>query len=211
MSKGRVSCPKLGALPDAAHANLRGRAHILSVTVDANKEPLNKTLTNMGISLGVSRKQSKHAAQIAIEEMNGHRKALSTTNPQNRKLTILLLSHPYILHDDYLTSPILRKLEDMNINVYKLPFPEGDKAPDLSAWDTCSSMHQTLIDLNPQDVSGVIQLSSFNCGCDSIMVEFYREVMQEKKINYMVLIMDEHSAQSGVETRLEAFVDSMGW
>jgi predicted nucleotide-binding protein (sugar kinase/HSP70/actin superfamily) len=72
-------------------------------------------------------------------------------------------------------------------------------------------MHQTLIDLNPHDVQGVIHLSSFNCGCDSIMVEFFRELLRDKKTPYMVLIMDEHSAQGGFETRLEAFVDSMGW
>jgi predicted nucleotide-binding protein (sugar kinase/HSP70/actin superfamily) len=99
----------------------------------------------------------------------------------------------------------------MNIHVYSLPFPEGDKAPDLSTWDTCSGMHQTLIDLKTRDVAGVIPLSSFNCGCDSIMVEFFRELLREKKINYMVLIMDEHSALGGLETRLEAFVDSMRW
>jgi predicted nucleotide-binding protein (sugar kinase/HSP70/actin superfamily) len=43
------------------------------------------------------------------------------------------------------------------------------------------------------------------------MVEFFRELLREKKINYMVLIMDEHSALGGLETRLEAFVDSMRW
>ena len=237
MMKGRVSCPKLGALPDAAHANMRGRAKILSITVDANMEPLDKTLANLGVNLGVDRKRSRSAAQAAIYEMNLHRartnsagalsnifsarktkkidsnvpKALSTGSQQADQPRILLLSHPYILHDDYLAGPIRRKLEDMNIDVYTLPFPEGDKAPDLSAWDTCSRMHQTLIDLNPHDVQGVIHLSSFNCGCDSIMVEFFRELLRDKKTPYMVLIMDEHSALGGFETRLEAFVDSMGW
>jgi predicted nucleotide-binding protein (sugar kinase/HSP70/actin superfamily) len=211
MKKGRVSCPKLGALPDAAQANLRGRARILSVTVDANREPLDKTLTNLAVRLGIDRKRSKHAAQAAIKEMKQYRITLSADTPQGDQARILLLSHPYILHDDYLVGSVRRKLEDMNIDVYTLPFPESDKAPSLSAWDTCSSMHQTLLDLDPHDVAGVIHLSSFNCGCDSILVEFFREVLQDKKISYMVLVMDEHSAQSGVETRLEAFVDSIGW
>jgi predicted nucleotide-binding protein (sugar kinase/HSP70/actin superfamily) len=72
-------------------------------------------------------------------------------------------------------------------------------------------MHQALIDLKPREVTGVIHISSFNCGCDSIMVEFFRELLQEKQIPYLVLVMDEHAAQNGVETRLEAFVDSMRW
>lgn len=211
MTKGRVSCPKMGALTDVAHANMRGRATILSLTVDANREPLDKTLANLGRQLGVDRKRSKSAAQAAIREMDLRRKTLSVSTPQRDKLRMVLLSHPYILHDDYLVGPIRRKLEHMNIDVCTLPFLEGDKAPDLSAWDTCSRMHQNLIDLKTHDVAGIIHLSSFNCGCDSIMVEFFRELLREKKTNYMVLILDEHSALGGLETRLEAFVDSVGW
>lgn len=211
MMKGRVSCPKLGALTDVAHANLRGRAEILGFTVDENQEPLQSTLLKLGMSLGIDRKRSRMAAQQAVEAMHARQKTLSANVSQSDRPRILLLSHPYILHDEYLSGPIHRKLEDMNMNACTLPFPESGTAPDLSSWDACCKMHQALIDLDPHDVAGVIQLSSFNCGCDSIMSEFFREILKEKGIPYMVLIMDEHSAQGGLETRLEAFVDSMGW
>ena len=211
MLKGKVSCPKLGALPDVAHANLRGRAEILSFNIDENREPLGKTLSNVGISLGINHKRSKMAAQEALETMNAHRKTLDTDIGRGDCPRILLLSHPYIIHDEYLAEPIRRKLEEMNIEVCFPPAFVYDKTPDLSAWDTCSRMHQTLIDLDPLEIKGVIQISSFNCGCDSIMVEFFRDVLREKKIFYMVLIIDEHTALGGLETRLEAFVDSMGW
>jgi predicted nucleotide-binding protein (sugar kinase/HSP70/actin superfamily) len=211
MMRGRVSCPKLGALPDAAQANLRGRAEILSRTVDVNREPLDKTLADLGIRLGIVHNRSQQAAQAALAEMNRRRTALSAGRPQDDRPCFLLISHPYILHDEYLIGPIRGKLEEMNIAVNTLPFHEGDQAPDFSSWDTCSRMHQALIDLKPREVAGVIHISSFNCGCDSIMVEFFRELLQEKKIAYLVLVMDEHAAQNGVETRLEAFVDSMRW
>jgi predicted nucleotide-binding protein (sugar kinase/HSP70/actin superfamily) len=72
-------------------------------------------------------------------------------------------------------------------------------------------MHHHLQELNPADCAAVIQLTSFNCGCDSIVMEFHREILKNKGIPYMILVMDEHSAQAGIDTRIEAFVDSTRW
>ena len=211
MMKGRCSCPKLGALPDVAYAHLRDRAKILSFTIDENREPLIKTVTNLGVSLGIHRGHSKMAAQEAMELMHARRRTIGSDSGGGASNRILLLSHPYIIQDEYLVGPILRKLEDLNMIVFSPATSESGQPPELSAWDSSSLMHQTLMDLDPDSLSGVIQLSSFNCGCDSIMVEFFRELLRDKMIPYMVLVMDEHSAQGGLDTRLEAFVDSMEW
>ena len=42
-------------------------------------------------------------------------------------------------------------------------------------------------------------------------MEFHREILKNKGIPYMTLVMDEHAALAGIETRLEAFVDSTRW
>jgi benzoyl-CoA reductase/2-hydroxyglutaryl-CoA dehydratase subunit BcrC/BadD/HgdB len=42
-------------------------------------------------------------------------------------------------------------------------------------------------------------------------MEFYRGLLKDKGIPYMALVMDEHTAPAGLETRLEAFVDSIRW
>jgi predicted nucleotide-binding protein (sugar kinase/HSP70/actin superfamily) len=44
-----------------------------------------------------------------------------------------------------------------------------------------------------------------------MLIDTYRTEIQKKKIPYLVLILDEHSGQAGLETRLEAFIDSTGW
>ena len=43
------------------------------------------------------------------------------------------------------------------------------------------------------------------------MLETSRSVLKEKSIPFIVLIIDEHSALAGVDTRLEAFIDSVRW
>ena len=44
-----------------------------------------------------------------------------------------------------------------------------------------------------------------------MMIEIFRNILKEKNIPYMVIILDEHTAQAGTDTRLEAFVDSLEW
>jgi predicted nucleotide-binding protein (sugar kinase/HSP70/actin superfamily) len=55
---------------------------------------------------------------------------------------------------------------------------------------------------------GVIHLVSFECGPDSLLqslLEF--ENRQRQDIPYVPLILDEHTGEAGLVTRLEAFID----
>ena len=52
-----------------------------------------------------------------------------------------------------------------------------------------------------------IYVSNFSCGPDSFLTTFFKELMRGKPA--LVLEIDEHSADAGVITRLEAFFDSV--
>jgi predicted nucleotide-binding protein (sugar kinase/HSP70/actin superfamily) len=43
------------------------------------------------------------------------------------------------------------------------------------------------------------------------VMEFNRDILKTKGIPTMTLVVDEHAAQAGTDTRLEAFVDSTRW
>jgi len=58
-------------------------------------------------------------------------------------------------------------------------------------------------------ISGVIEISSFLCGCDAVLKEFVEKSFKEKKVPFLYLIIDEHTADAGVQTRLEAFLDTL--
>jgi predicted nucleotide-binding protein (sugar kinase/HSP70/actin superfamily) len=60
------------------------------------------------------------------------------------------------------------------------------------------------------DMSGarVIYLTSFGCGPDSLVTEIVRRELEPAGDQVLLeLVLDEHSAESGVRTRAEAFVD----
>ena len=53
-----------------------------------------------------------------------------------------------------------------------------------------------------------VYLSNFSCGPDSFLVKYFKELMGDKP--FLLLELDEHSADAGLVTRLEAFLDSIG-
>jgi len=208
--KGHIACPKLGAIPDAAKAQLGQRAEVLTIDIDEEKLPLSVSLAALGKKLGASKRMIKAAIHHATEVMKNNLARLSErSKPEPGR--ILILGHPYNLHDDFFSGPIIRKLESLNVGVDLVGFDREEVPSVPIKWDMCSMMYDALQQLDPQVCRGVIQISSFNCGCDSIVVEFYREVLRQKGIPFMILVVDEHAAQAGIETRLEAFVDSSRW
>jgi Uncharacterized protein conserved in bacteria len=72
-------------------------------------------------------------------------------------------------------------------------------------------MYRKLQSLDMHVYAGVIQISTFNCGADSMMTERFRRMCKHNGVPYMLLMVDEHTGNAGVDTRLEAFVDSLSW
>ena len=65
---------------------------------------------------------------------------------------------------------------------------------------------------NQEDIDGLIVLVSFGCGPGSFIKELIeRKIQKEKSKPYMSLILDEHTAKTGIQTRLEAFLDMLEW
>lgn len=202
LRRGFISCPKLAALPDAVRAQFRGRFEVVTTDVDENRRPLEQTLAELGRALGFAPAESAGAVQQALAA------AGSPDAPPAGK-RFLLIGHPYNLGDAYLTDPIVRKLEELGEAVERLPAGPPRGAPEPLRWDTSAHMLEALRALSSDRCAGVIQLTSFNCGCDSMAGTYYRETLKAAGIPYMTLTLDSHTALAGLDTRLEAFVDSI--
>jgi predicted nucleotide-binding protein (sugar kinase/HSP70/actin superfamily) len=71
-------------------------------------------------------------------------------------------------------------------------------------WESVLRTLGTAVHLKDQ-IDGIIYLSSFSCGLDSIVTELIREHV--KDIPLMVLKIDGHKGMEGYLTRIEAFAD----
>jgi predicted nucleotide-binding protein (sugar kinase/HSP70/actin superfamily) len=58
------------------------------------------------------------------------------------------------------------------------------------------------------DIDGVIFINYFGCGIDAFVEEIFKNKLSKSK-PYLCLSLDEHSADAGINTRIEAFLDML--
>lgn len=210
---GHNCCPRFGALPDATRAGIARGVPLISIEINETAEPLSKTLLKLArTTLGADRKTAKLAVQKAFAVMEQHhREEAQQKQEQCGKRKFLLLGHPYTLHDHFIAEPIVNKLKKLQVPLELMTFADNNIKPGDILWCVFSKMHRKLQNLDTRVYAGVIQISTFNCGADSMMTERFRRMCKHNGVPYMLLMVDEHTGKAGVDTRLEAFVDSLAW
>jgi predicted nucleotide-binding protein (sugar kinase/HSP70/actin superfamily) len=209
--KKHISCPKFGPLPDAARADIAGGTEVLSIDIDENKSPLSRTLLLLGKKLSIQKSKTLSAIKSAFGAMESANEKMVRLNKKKGKPRFLIIGHPYTIHDNFIAGSILNKMESMGLEVELMSFEDETPGKSYILWGISNKIYHKINTLSSEDYEGVIQITVFNCGCDSMMIESYRQLIKDKNVPYMYLMVDEHLAQSGVDTRVEAFIDSLRW
>ncbi|MBC7247273.1 MAG: hypothetical protein H5T73_05800 [Actinobacteria bacterium] len=132
-------------------------------------------------------------------------------------ITVAVLGHPYLLGDGMLNKNLFRWLRESGARVLtNSAFSDEDLErearllPDISWSFERELLAAASLFSRRCDVDGIIYLTSFGCGPDSLVMEmFRRETLPRDGKAFMEVVLDEHSAESGVRTRAEAFVDML--
>ena len=126
-------------------------------------------------------------------------------------LSILVVAHPYITRDAYLSGAVLEALESMDVTVLYAEAVDHDKAykesfefSDTMPWLINRELIGAILLLEDQ-VDGIVLISAFPCGPDSMTNDAIMRCIQGKPI--LNLMIDAQSGTAGVETRVESFVD----
>jgi len=209
--KHHLSCPKFGPLPDAARAEIARETEVLSIDINETKYPLSKALMKLGKKLHIKKRIIRSAIKSAFNAMKSVYLEREEQIGKMQKPRFLLIGHQYTLYDNFIAGPILNKLNRMGVDVERISF--SDDTPDKSyiLWGTANEIYHKLNTLSADAYEGIIQITVFNCGCDSMMIDTYRHLLKTKKVPYMYLMVDEHLSSSGIDTRVEAFIDSLRW
>jgi predicted nucleotide-binding protein (sugar kinase/HSP70/actin superfamily) len=142
---------------------------------------------------------------IKCEKISYNREKLDS-----EKIKILFVGHPYNLYDAYIGRQVENLLKQSNVEIiYSNLFEEeitynlSDKlAPNLYWKYSRENIGSISLCLNKVD--GVIFLSTFPCGLDSLANEL---VMRKLKLPYLNIVIDQTESLSGIETRIESFID----
>jgi predicted nucleotide-binding protein (sugar kinase/HSP70/actin superfamily) len=140
----------------------------------------------------------------------------SRVKGQSALPTVAVVGHPYNLYDDYATHRLLVRLRALGVRVRT-----SDSIHPVGRWASVEQLGQapywTFEDeivgaagsLLQRDTDGLISVAAFGCAPDSVMLGVLAQAARRVAKPYMSLILDEHSGQAGLITRLEAFVDML--
>ncbi len=137
-------------------------------------------------------------------------------NPLERdKINVALISHAYNIFDDHISMKVIQKLKKMGANVYFAGELSKDEAKEgfknlgtTLYWANEYEMTGAAgFYMNDPKIDGLITITSFGCGPDSIMIERMTRYAKEFKKPLLNLTIDEHTGEAGFITRLEAFTD----
>ncbi len=213
ISPGQYTCPKIIGMPDVLKNNAGNMPPVIDINVDMRQ-----------------RSRQLYAAIIAVGRMFGRSLAASLyawfrawrlscplpSRAVDGRPQVALLGHPYIIYDRQISLDVLGKLDRLGVaacTAEMVSKQEINKAAGTLAkklyWS--SSHHvfgaaRALMTGNPP-LNGIIFLTCFGCGPDAITGELIRQQAQRLAIPSMQLSLDEHTAEAGFITRLEAFTD----
>lgn len=189
--------------------------NIINYNVDVdNKEDELYAFTTMGITLGFSYhvtvnayKNAKFKSDMLKQRrINKQKNTLATSN----KIKILLAGHSYNLYDDMLGKKVINLLIDNNIEIIysdcydnKYLDKEVVKISKKNYWTFNKEIMASIIHYK-DNIDGIILLTSFPCGPDSLSNEM---IIRNIDIPITEVIMDDNDSNTGLATRIESFID----
>ncbi len=134
------------------------------------------------------------------------------TPPRN---TVALIGHPYLLYDDYINHRLIHRLNQAHVRVLTPEMLSHDEIETAKAglknrgyWTYEDEVVGAGKYYLESGVDGVIGIMAFGCGPDSVMMEVvHQQAIKRRETPFMSLTLDEHTAETGIATRLEAFLD----
>jgi predicted nucleotide-binding protein (sugar kinase/HSP70/actin superfamily) len=157
----------------------------------------------------------KSAPPEAIEKISGTAGEESSAKPASTRATIALIGHPYLLYDEYINHRLIHRLEQAGNKVLTpemVTAPELELAVDRLIGGAYWTYEEEVVGAGghylQNGADGVIGIMAFGCGPDSLMMDTVRrQSARLRTIPFMCLTLEEHTAEAGVVTRLEAFTD----
>jgi predicted nucleotide-binding protein (sugar kinase/HSP70/actin superfamily) len=203
-------------------AKILVKTPILTETFDPRKEKTEKTFERLGKKLKKNIREIKKALESSFlkeKELKEEETREFFEKIHSEKRKIILISHPYNLYDEYVNLRMKEKLEKLGaepIFIDKVPVSlnqhnnrHQSAATIKFHWEFGKEIMEKIQEVLNYKINGVVEVSSFACGCDAVLKEFVEKEFKKAKIPFLYLLIDEHTGEAGFQTRLEAFMDTL--
>ncbi|MBR6163591.1 hypothetical protein IKQ26_06875 [bacterium] len=156
--------------------------------------------------------------KLALSTALEGRKITNAQKNDGYWLSVAIMGHGYNLFDERISLNLLEKLDKMKVKVYtslQVSASEAKQAieslGEIQYWANEFELTGTAAHyMKPEHrVDGIIALSAFGCGPDSLMVDEISYHAKRIQMPLLHLTIDEHTGEAGFMTRLDAFVDML--
>lgn len=233
-----VYCPKFLGLPDMIRHSLDKVPPIIDVRMDTRQGrfALLKSYIEIGKLFSAGKLNACRAYGKALLNMHNYNRMLrrgwtpdeamhimrepaasQDLKPPETNLKFALLGYPYNIYDSLISSNVIERLKRLGVNVVTaenihpllLALQNNCNLPKRLFWTFSDiAMKAAHLLFKQGRVDGVMHLTAFGCGPDSLLNKFIElEAKAHRNIPFMTMMIDEHTGEAGVATRLEAFVD----
>ena len=178
-------------------------------------EESRRSFMDMAERLGFSRSDGSRAFDAGIlhyERFNAAyrelgKKVLQEVEQHPDRVTIALLGRPYNAFTRDANMGIPRKFISQGVTVipFDMIFEDSAEIPPNNYWYYGQQNMKAVRQVKKIDNLYLAWISNFSCAPDSFMLHYVRWMMGEKP--YLVLEIDSHTADAGLDTRIEAFLD----
>lgn len=214
--KDRELCTRFAALYDMAQNMFKNSGQkFLTYSVDEWKSKSEKeSVLELAQTLNMPVKQVKVAYKAAIKADKERQKTLLEKQEillERKGLKILIAAHSYVIEDNFVGKPITDYLKKNGAIPIRADVVDRDSAQkrSLELSPTCKwIVNQEIMSgivTYKDKVDGIIMVSTFPCGPDSMVNELL--LRRVKGIPILNLVVDGQSGTAGLETRLESFLD----
>ncbi len=237
ISRKQYICPEVAGVQDMIRNSLKVMPRIIDTEINLRKSEKNSWLAALhtGEFITDDRQKIRTAYKNALDKYRNERQVMKSgvlsdefkqetgsmpplrvIQKRSTSLTVAVLGHCYTVYDSFINMELIGKLKEYGIGVVTLDMLDyqesKDKCSELDKmlfWDYGTRAYGGTVQLIENGgIDGVIAITSFGCGVDSFVIELVEKKLRaESDIPFMKLVLDEHSAETGFCTRLEAFVD----
>lgn len=217
VSHGQYTCPKIIGMPDMLRGTIQQLPPVIDTEVNLrrNTRQLFEAITSVGRLFGKSAVASLYAWYRSWQY---RRKVQTVDCGYTERLRVALIGHSYIIYDRQVSMNVLARLESLNVQALTpemvTPREASTAAKRLGKqifWSNGYHLAGAAVSFmySSRPLDGIIFMTCFSCGQDALIGEVVRYQAQKLNIPYMILSLDEHTAEAGFVTRLEAFVDML--
>ncbi len=213
LEKREYICPKFCGLPEMIINSIPNMPAAIKEPIYAtSRRNLYKWGKIAANKITKDNRKIKGSIDLAIENQKKFKLGIINTG---YNANIALVGHPYNIYDDFINMNIVNKLNQIGFGVITEEYTDQNVIEEESKklyknpfWTFAKNSYGfALNSVRQEKIKGIIYISSFACGIDSVTIELIKDKIAA--FPFMILKLDEHTGEAGINTRIEAFTDML--